>query len=57
MEQLQQMVTRLQLEKVALQKEFATTPEDYKAFIDIMERARKMVVILEEDEPARKVKF
>ncbi|WP_199425995.1 RsfA family transcriptional regulator [Thermaerobacillus caldiproteolyticus] len=56
MEQLQQMVTKLQAEKEVLQKKLATIQEDYNSLIGIMERARKMVV-LEEDEHAKKVKF
>jgi prespore-specific regulator len=56
MEQLQQTITRLQAEKETLKKELKTVQEDYKALIGIMERARKMVVF-EEDEHAKKVKF
>ncbi|HZG61196.1 MAG TPA: RsfA family transcriptional regulator [Anoxybacillus sp.] len=56
MEQLQQMITRLQVEKELLEKELKMVQEDYKALIGIMERARKMVVF-EEDEQAKKVKF
>jgi prespore-specific regulator len=56
MEQLQQVITKLRAEKEALQKELTVVQEDYKALISIMERARKMVV-LEEDEQAKKVKF
>jgi prespore-specific regulator len=56
MEQLQQVITKLRAEKEALQKELTVVQEDYKALIGIMERARKMVV-LEEDEQAKKVKF
>lgn len=56
MEQLQQTVTKLQAEKEELEKELRTVKEDYKAFIGIMERARKMVVY-EENENAKKVKF
>ncbi|WPZ19414.1 RsfA family transcriptional regulator [Geobacillus subterraneus] len=43
MEQLQQMVTKLQLEKEALQKQLAAVQEEYKTLLAIMERARKMV--------------
>jgi prespore-specific regulator len=56
MEQLQQIVTKLQLEKESLKKELAAIQEDYKTLIGIMERARKMVM-LEEDEHTQKVKF
>ncbi|MED4972643.1 RsfA family transcriptional regulator [Geobacillus proteiniphilus] len=43
MEQLQQMVTKLQMEKEALQKQLAAIQEEYKTLLSIMERARKMV--------------
>ncbi len=43
MEQLQQMVTKLQMEKEALQKQLAAIQEEYKTLLAIMERARKMV--------------
>ncbi|MCL6585880.1 MAG: RsfA family transcriptional regulator [Anoxybacillus sp.] len=56
MEQLQQMVTKLQMEKEQLQKELNTMKEDYQTLMGIMERARKMVV-LEEEEQAKKMKF
>ncbi|MCZ0755539.1 RsfA family transcriptional regulator [Anoxybacillus sp. J5B_2022] len=56
MEQLQQMVTKLQMEKEQLQKELKTMQEDYQTLIGIMDRARKMVV-LEEEEQAKKMKF
>ncbi|ANB58606.1 transcription factor, RsfA family protein [Anoxybacillus sp. B7M1] len=55
MEQLQQMITKLQLEKERLQKELKAVQEDYKTFIGIMERARKMVIL--EEEQTSKVKF
>ncbi|ANB60986.1 RsfA family transcriptional regulator [Anoxybacteroides amylolyticum] len=55
MEQLQQMVTKLQMEKEHLQKELNTMKEDYQTLIGIMERARKMVVL--EEEQAKKMKF
>jgi len=55
MEQLQQMVTKLQMEKEQLQKELNTMKEDYQTLIGIMERARKMVVL--EEEQAKKMKF
>jgi prespore-specific regulator len=55
-EQLQQIVTKLKLEKEALQRELADIQKDYKTLIDIMEQARKMV-ILEKNEHTRKVKF
>ncbi|MBB5323789.1 RsfA family transcription factor [Anoxybacillus tepidamans] len=56
MEQLQQMITKLQMEKEQLQKELKAVQEDYQTLIGIMERARKMVV-LEEEEQAKKVKL
>ncbi|WP_027408237.1 RsfA family transcriptional regulator [Anoxybacillus tepidamans] len=56
MEQLQQMITKLQMEKEQLQRELKAVQEDYRTFIGIMERARKMVV-LEEEAQATKVKF
>ncbi|MEW5322554.1 RsfA family transcriptional regulator [Geobacillus thermoleovorans] len=43
MEQLQQMVTKLQMEKEALQKQLAAIQEEYNTLLAIMERARKMV--------------
>ena len=43
-------------EKKALQNSLKIIEEDYKALIEIMERARKMVV-LQEDERSKKVKF
>ena len=43
MEQLQQMVTKLQMEKEALQRQLAAVQEEYKTLLSIMERARKMV--------------
>ncbi|ABO66350.1 MULTISPECIES: RsfA family transcriptional regulator [Geobacillus] len=43
MEQLQQMVTKLQMEKEALQKQLAAVQEEYKTLLTIMERARKMM--------------
>ena len=43
MEQLQQMVTKLQMEKEMLQKQLAAVQEEYKTLLAIMERARKMV--------------
>lgn len=53
MEQLQQMVTKLQMEKEALQKQLAAVQEEYKTLLAIMERARKMVAGAEKQtEPA-----
>jgi len=43
-------------EKNALRNSLKIIEEDYKALIEIMERARKMVV-LQEDERSKKVKF
>ncbi|AQX53947.1 hypothetical protein A2U94_04760 [Bacillus sp. VT 712] len=56
LEQLQEKVTVLEKEKKVLESNLYTVEEDYKALIEIMERARKMVV-LKEDEKSRKVKF
>lgn len=39
-----------------MQNNLLIVEDDYKALIEIMERARKMVV-LKEDEKSRKVKF
>ncbi|MHC5533547.1 RsfA family transcriptional regulator [Priestia megaterium] len=55
-ERLQEKVTILEKEKKALQNNLLIVEDDYKALIEIMERARKMVV-LKEDEKSRKVKF
>ncbi len=46
----------MEKEKKALQNNLLIVEDDYKALIEIMERARKMVV-LKEDEKSRKVKF
>lgn len=43
-------------EKLTLENNIKLIEEDYKALIEIMERARKMVV-LQEDERSKKVKF
>ena len=43
-------------ENIRLQKEFYTMENDYKALVEIMERARKMVV-LKDEEYAQKVRF
>jgi prespore-specific regulator len=48
MEQLQQMVTKLQTEKETLQKELSAIQAEYKTLLAIMERARKMIVLEEE---------
>ncbi|BDG35037.1 RsfA family transcriptional regulator [Saccharococcus caldoxylosilyticus] len=48
MEQLQQMITKLQAEKEALQKELSTIQAEYKTLLAIMERARKMIALEEE---------
>jgi prespore-specific regulator len=48
MEQLQQMITKLQTEKEALQKELSAIQAEYKTLLAIMERARKMIVLEEE---------
>ncbi|WP_445613909.1 RsfA family transcriptional regulator [Geobacillus sp. YF-1] len=51
MEQLQQMVTKLQMEKEALEKQLAAVQEEYKTLLAIMERARQMVADHEKPEP------
>lgn len=43
-------------ENIRLEKEFYTMENDYKALVEIMERARKMVV-LKDEEYAQKVRF
>ena len=43
-------------ENIRLEKEFYTMENDYKALVEIMERARKMV-ILKDEEYAQKVRF
>jgi prespore-specific regulator len=48
MEQLQQMITKLQTEKETLQKELSAIQAEYKTLLAIMERARKMIVLEEE---------
>jgi len=50
MEQLQQMITKLQAEKEALQKELSAVQEEYKTLLVIMERARKMAALEEGQE-------
>lgn len=50
MEQLQQMITKLQAEKEALQKQLTAVQEEYKTLLAIMERARKMAALEEEHE-------
>lgn len=44
-ERLQEKVTILEKEKKALQNNLLIVEDDYKALIEIMERARKMVVL------------
>lgn len=53
---LERNVARLEEEKSTLQASLQTVEEDYSALIEIMERARKMVVF-QDDERNRKVKF
>ncbi len=48
--------SNLLLENEKLSKELRMIEEDYRALIEIMERARKMVVLQEEDRQ-QKVKF
>lgn len=53
---LELIVDKLEQEKKTLQNSLQLVEEDYSALIEIMERARKMVV-LQDDERNRKVKF
>lgn len=53
---MKEEVEKLKSENESLKKQLELTEEDYKALIEIMERARKMVV-LQEDERNKKVKF
>ncbi|MEH7222450.1 sporulation-specific transcriptional regulator GerR [Bacillus sp. JJ1566] len=53
---LQEQVNTLKAENNTLENNIQLIEEDYKALIEIMERARKMVV-LQEDERSKKVKF
>ncbi|MCM3408971.1 RsfA family transcriptional regulator [Metabacillus litoralis] len=55
-QELQNEVEKLQDEKQSLTNHLQVVEEDYRALIEIMDRARKMV-ILQEDERSRKVKF
>ncbi|KOO40752.1 RsfA family transcriptional regulator [Priestia koreensis] len=55
-EGLERHIQRLEKEKHLLQNNLVVVEDDYKALIEIMERARKMVV-LKEDEKSEKVKF
>ncbi|MDQ0227064.1 RsfA family transcriptional regulator [Metabacillus niabensis] len=55
-QQLEASVNSLEQEKEGLIKNLQVMEEDYHALIEIMDRARKMV-ILQEDERNRKVKF
>ncbi|KKI93750.1 hypothetical protein WQ54_01465 [Bacillus sp. SA1-12] len=54
--ELEEKVATLQQEKETLTNSLTVIEEDYHALIEIMDRARKMV-ILQEDERNRKVKF
>lgn len=54
--QLEEKITSLTHENEKLKKELQMIEDDYKALIEIMERARKMVVLQEEDRQ-QKVKF
>lgn len=47
---LQEKIHSLEQEKEKLQKDYLTIQEDYQSFMEIMERARKMVLFTE-DEP------
>lgn len=53
---LQEQVKSLKAQNNTLENNIQLIEEDYKALIEIMERARKMVV-LQEDERSKKVKF
>lgn len=53
---LEKKVHEISAENMRLQKEFFTMENDYKALVEIMERARKMVV-LKDEEFAQKVRF
>lgn len=53
---LEKQIYYLATENEKLSKELKTIEQDYKALIEIMERARKMVVLQEEDRQ-QKVKF
>ncbi|MRX70825.1 RsfA family transcriptional regulator [Bacillus lacus] len=53
---LEKEISRLEQERQTLLNSLQGIEQDYKALIEIMERARKMVV-LQEDERSRKVKF
>jgi prespore-specific regulator len=53
---LERKIKELDVENARLEKEMKAMENDYKALIEIMERARKMVV-LKEEEFAQKVKF
>ena len=53
---LEQKVKDVTVENERLDKDMKAMESDYKALIEIMERARKMVV-LKEEEFAQKVKF
>ncbi|MDA7025978.1 sporulation-specific transcriptional regulator GerR [Bacillus sp. CLL-7-23] len=55
-DQLKCEIEKLQNENESLKKQLELTEGDYKALIEIMERARKMVV-LQEDERSKNVKF
>ncbi|MGG0717791.1 RsfA family transcriptional regulator [Robertmurraya massiliosenegalensis] len=55
-QELEKKVAFLTAENESLKKELQTIEQDYKALIEIMERARKMVVLQEEDRQ-QKVKF
>lgn len=44
------MITKLQAEKEALQKELSAVQEEYKTLLVIMERARKLAALEEAQE-------
>ncbi|MBM6618563.1 RsfA family transcriptional regulator [Bacillus suaedaesalsae] len=49
--------TRLKKEKKEVEKQLDLVKEDYKALMGIMDRARKMMMLQEEDPKNRQVKF
>ncbi|MDF1506695.1 RsfA family transcriptional regulator [Robertmurraya sp. DFI.2.37] len=55
-QEFEERIAYLTAENENLKKELQTIEQDYKALIEIMERARKMVVLQEEDRQ-QKVKF
>ncbi|KAA0548042.1 RsfA family transcriptional regulator [Bacillus sp. BGMRC 2118] len=54
---LEEENTRLKQEKKEVEKQLDLVKEDYKALMGIMDRARKMMMLQEEDPKNRQVKF